>query len=256
MLLDRMTWVEVRDAIEEKVPLVVPVGSIEQHGPHLPLGTDAYIPFELAKRAAARRRVVVAPPVTYAAYSRPRSGGGRGSPGSTGVSGRVLDAFLGDLFSDLLRQGWRRLVVLNGHWENAAFATEALERAMQPYGATHKALLVNWWDQVTDADLRELYPGEFPGWEREHASVIETALLEELLPETVRGELKGEGGAERFPSYEIFPPPDDIVAPTGVLWTAAPASRELGAALVERIVERLIAALDTELEKDVGQPPG
>ena len=83
-LLLNMTWPEIKAEIEAGTPIVLPVGAIEQHGPHLPLGTDTFIPQHLAKETAARHRMVVAPPLMYAAYSRPRSGGGRHFPGSWG----------------------------------------------------------------------------------------------------------------------------------------------------------------------------
>jgi len=83
LVLETMTSPEVGGCIAAGVPLVLPVGAIEQHGPHLPLGTDGFIPYELAKRVATGRRVIVAPPMFYGAYSRPRTGGGRHFPGSS-----------------------------------------------------------------------------------------------------------------------------------------------------------------------------
>src|SRR5262249_61469897 len=74
-LLD-MTWPEVKAEIEAGTPIVLPVGSIEQHGPHLPLGTDSFIPQHLAKETAARHPLVVAPPLNYAASPPARSRGG------------------------------------------------------------------------------------------------------------------------------------------------------------------------------------
>jgi hypothetical protein len=86
-LLETMTYPEVGECIEANVPLLLPVGAVEQHGPHLPLGTDGLIPYELAKLVAGGGRAIVAPPMFYGAYSRPRTGGGRHSPGRSACRG-------------------------------------------------------------------------------------------------------------------------------------------------------------------------
>lgn len=248
MLLELMTWLEVQDEIEAGTPIVLAVGAIEQHGPHLPLGTDGFIPYTLAKQVAASRRMIVAPPLFYGAYSRPRTGGGRHFPGSVGLPGRTLEQVVTGVTEDWMRQGFRKVVVLNGHWENAWTLLEALEQAIQPHKETHKALLVHWWDQVTDDDVRRIFGDTFPGWEAEHASITETSMMEVLLPELVRTDLKAEGGAKRSVTYDIFPPPNDILWPNGVGYSAMPASAELGAQLVELLVGRIGAIIDDEFE--------
>jgi creatinine amidohydrolase len=225
---------------------VLPVGSIEQHGPHLPLGTDGFIPFNLAKRVAATRRMIVAPPLFYGAYSRPRTGGGRQFPGSVGLPGRTLERVVTGVTEDWMRQGFRKVAVLNGHWENAWTLLEALEQAVEPYRETHKALLVHWWDQVGDADVRMIFGDAFPGWETEHASITETSMMENLAPELVRTDLKADGGAKRLVTYDIFPAPDDILWPNGVGYSAVPASAELGGRLVDLLVDRIGAIFDEE----------
>ena len=136
LVLETMTSPEVGECIGAGVPLVLPVGAIEQHGPHLPLGTDGFIPYELAKRVATGRRVIVAPPMFYGAYSRPRTGGGRHFPGSVGLPGRALEAAVSSAVGDLLRQGFRSVAVLNGHFENSWTLLEAVEQAIEPYRET------------------------------------------------------------------------------------------------------------------------
>ncbi len=176
-LLETMTYPEVGECIEANVPLLLPVGAVEQHGPHLPLGTDGLIPYELAKLVAGGGRAIVAPPMFYGAYSRPRTGGGRHFPGSVGLPGRTLEAVVSGLVADWMRQGFRRVAVLNGHFENSWTLLEAVEQAIEPYTATHRALLVHWWDQVGPADVRRIFGDDFPGWEAEHASITETSML-------------------------------------------------------------------------------
>jgi creatinine amidohydrolase len=244
--LEQMTWLEVRTEIEAGTPIVLPVGAIEQHGPHLPLGTDGFIAQHLATEAAARRRVIVAPPMFYGAYSRPRSGGGRHFPGSVGLPGRVLEQVVRFVVDDFLRQGFRRVAILNGHFENAWTLLEAAEQASEPYHETSKVLLVNWWDQVGPDDVQNIFGDSFPGWAAEHASITETSMMEALAPQLVRADLKQAGGAERLISYDIFPAPDDILWPNGVGFSALEASADTGKALVTLLTDRLSAILDRE----------
>src|SRR6266536_1515735 len=160
-LLETMTYPEVGECIEANVPLLLPVGAVEQHGPHLPLGTDGLIPYELAKLVAGGGRAIVAPPMFYGAYSRPRTGGGRHFPGSVGLPGRSREAVVSGLVADWMRQGFRRVAVLNGHFENSWTLLEAVEQAIEPYTATHRPRLVGRAriDHRDDAGVPAAGPG-------------------------------------------------------------------------------------------------
>jgi creatinine amidohydrolase len=257
MNLETLTYPEVARLIKENVPLVLPVGAIEQHGPHLPLGTDGIIPYELATRVANGRRMVVAPPMFYGAYSRPRSGGGRHFPGSVGLSGRVLERTVSTLLSDWFRQGFVHVMVLNGHMENSWTLLEAIEQSIAAYtDSAQRALLVHWWDQVGRDDLQRIFGNSFPGWDAEHASITETSMLEFLRPDLVRVELKAAGGAKRTTTYDIFPPPNDILWPNGIGNSALPASAAVGKQLVELLVERIGAIVDVEFGDSLPGPSG
>jgi len=250
MRLERMTSPEVQAEIKAGTPIVLPVGAIEQHGPHLPLGTDGFIPEYIAAETAAQRRLVVAPPLFYGAYSRPRSGGGRHFPGSVGLPGRVLEQVVHCLVEDWLRQGFRKVIVLNGHFENAWTLLEGVEQAIERYTTTSKVLLVNWWEQVGPADIEEIFGNTFPGWETEHASITETSMLESFAPELVRTGRKASGGAQRLVSYDIFPPPDDILWPNGIGFSAVGANAATGKALTSLLIDRLTKIIDCEFGID------
>lgn len=250
LLLEQMTWNEARAAIDDGRLLIVPIGATEQHGPHLPLGTDAIVAAELARRVARRHDCVVAPAMYYAARSSPRSGGGgRSFPGSTGVTAQTLIEIVRDVTSEFFRSGFRHLAYLNAHYENSSLVYEALTQAIEPYQATCKAIMVNWWEQVRPEDMGRIFGDGFPGWEAEHAGVAETSLMEELRPELVRTELKGAGGTPRMAAYDIFPTPEDVIPPTGVPWRSDPASPDIGRYLAGVLVDRLAAILDREFPR-------
>src|SRR5215212_11335441 len=129
-LLAEITWPEVEEAIGQGAGVVLPVGSTEQHGHHLPLSTDAVLPTELALAIAEPLDLLVAPPITYGYRSRPLSGGGQGFVGTTSVSARTLMSQIHDVLREFVRQGFRRILVLNWHFENANFVYEAAFTAL------------------------------------------------------------------------------------------------------------------------------
>jgi creatinine amidohydrolase len=247
IVLEHMTWNQAHAAVQANKVLIVPVGSTEQHGPHLPLGTDAIVAFELGRRVARQTPAIVAPAMYYAARSSPRSGGGgRSFAGSTGVTGRTLIELVKDVTAEFCHTGFRRLAYLNGHYENTALIYEALTEVLDQEPDGCKAILVNWWEQVQPADLRHIFGDHFPGWEAEHAGVAETSLMEELRPDLVRADLKGQGGVARVTSYDIFPPPPDVIPPTGVPWRSDLASPEIGHYLATVLTRRISEIVDRE----------
>ena len=240
IVLEYMTWEQAHAAAAANRVLIVPVGSVEQHGPHLPLGTDAIVAYELGRRVARQTGSVVAPALYYAARSSPRSGGGgRSFAGSTGVTGRTLIELVKDVTAEFCRTGFRRLAYLNGHYENTTLIYEALAEVADQNSADCKLILVNWWEQIETGDLAHIFGDHFPGWEAEHAGVAETSLMEELRPDLVRSDLKAEGGVARLVTYDIFPPPPDIVPPTGVPWRSDLASPQIGRYLADALTRRV-----------------
>jgi creatinine amidohydrolase len=255
LLLEHMTWNQAQAAADEQCTLIIPVGAIEQHGPHLPLGSDAIVAFELARRVARRQGAIVAPAIYYAARSSPRSGGGgRSFPGSTGVTGQTLIGVVRDVTAEFFRTGFRWLAYLNGHYENSSLVYEALTEAIEPCQQTCKAILVNWWEQIVPADIGQIFGDNFPGWEAEHAGVAETSLIEELRPDLVRTELKGRGGTARLATYDIFPAPGEVIPPNGVPWRSDLASPQIGQYLAGVLVDRIASILDREFPRPQGAP--
>jgi creatinine amidohydrolase len=247
VVLERMTWQEAQAATEHGRVLIIPVGATEQHGPHLPLGTDAIVAFELACRVARVAGALVAPAIYFAARSSPRSGGGgRSFPGSTGVTGRTLINVAKDVTDEFFRTGFRHIAYLNGHYENTTLLYEALTEVLDQHPSGHKAILVNWWEQLVPADVDRIFGDNFPGWEAEHAGVAETSLMEELRPDLVRADAKGQGGVARMTTYDIFPPPPDVIPPTGLPWRSDLANAETGKYLADALTIRISDILAAE----------
>ena len=132
VFMSEMSWIQYRERVAtEGAVVLLPVGALEQHGPHLPLGTDAILATEMARRAAERLDGVVAPPLTYGYKSQPRTGGGNHFCGTTSLDGGTLAATVHDLIREFARHGARRIAVIDGHYENQMFLTEGIDLAIR-----------------------------------------------------------------------------------------------------------------------------
>lgn len=268
VLLQEMTWPEVKAAVDRNAALVLPAGATEQHGPHLPLGTDTFLPVELLRRAAERIDLLIAPPLHYGYKSRPLSGGGQGFVGTTSLRGKTLIDVTRDVVAEYLRHGFRRILVVNWHMESSSFLYEGADLAVREAGLTAAVaadaaagptgiavpptagsapaagaqvfVVEDAWPVFTADELDLLFPNGFPGWDSEHAAVVETSLMMTLLPGLVRRELIADDHSPEHPRYDILPPPARILTQTGVLAKASDASDEKGRFLVRRMTDYLV----------------
>ncbi len=248
-LLAEMIWPEVEEAIGRGAGVVLPVGSTEQHGHHLPLSTDAVVPTELALAVAEPLDLLVAPAVSYGYRSRPLSGGGQGFVGTTSVRATTLMALVEDVLGELLRQGFTRLVVLNWHMENQNFVYEAAYLAHERYQSSSARILVAElpFKELSPDTMALLFPDGFPGWDVEHASIMETSLMLHLRPELVLFDRAVDDAAKRHPWYDVVPVPEDFVPASGTLWKATQASEEKGKIAWREIVDQMREAIASEL---------
>lgn len=227
--------------------VLLPVGAIEQHGPHLPLDTDALIASAFAAAAARRVGGVVAPTLEYGYRSNPSSGGGETFPGTTSISGQTLTFQVRDIVQALGRHGHHDIAIVNGHYENAGFIGEGGHLALQDTPGTLTLLLVNWWELVRPDVLDSVFGDTFPGWEADHAGVVETSLMLHLDPERVRTEKIEDRVSSIVPhNYTVLPERTGLVDPSGVIRTARGASADKGRTLFDTVTEELTAAINDE----------
>src|SRR5947208_375929 len=159
MRLDEMTSADVA-RLRRKPVVLLPVGAVEQHGPHLPLGADILQPMHVLERVAAKTGALLAPPIPYGLVvtSRP-------FPGSVSVSFDSLRSYVKDVLADLVRNGFRRVVVVSGHAEGvhmAALRTAAKE-VVDATGAD--VTVLSDYDLVYASEFAE--PGEGPAGKSE-----------------------------------------------------------------------------------------
>ena len=219
------TWTEVDGA--QRRALVVPLGSLEQHGPHLPLDTDTRIAGAVARGAALGcEGVAVSPPIAFGA-----SGEHAGFPGTLSIGTHALAEVLVELGRDSARD-WDVLLLVNGHGGNYEAVSSAVERL-----------------RVEGRRCDVFHAGVAPG--DAHAGRTETALLLHLDPDAVRADLAEAG--ETRPVGELI---DRLrrngvrsVSPNGVLGDPRGATAAEGRVLLEDLVRRCAAALDALLDR-------
>jgi creatinine amidohydrolase len=246
MLAEHMTWEEYRDEVTKRV-VILPVGSLEQHGPHLPLNVDVVIPYNFSQRVAEGIKGMVLAPITYGYKSHPTSGGGQLFPGTTSLDGNTLIHLALDILRETYRHGGRKFIVMNGHYENEAFLTESIDLFLRECPDA-QVLLFSWWSLVSDELVDEIFAeAGFPGWDTEHAGITETALMQYFAPELVREDKIIDDQSERKPPYSIYPAPADIIPASGVLYKATYASRESGEKLAKQVTERMVQIAKDEL---------
>jgi len=238
---NEMAAAEFAEPIDGKV-FILPVAATEQHGPHLPTGTDAFILegiLRAAMRAAGPVRGVALPlqPIGWSIEHG-------GLPGTLSLEANLLTAAWVDLGSWIARAGARRLLILNSHGGNASVVSTAAMRLR----AEHEMFVVKThWEAL--ARPNELASAGAPAQDW-HAGWIETSVMLHLRPDLVVME-RAAPGSLRHP--EGLPPNGSApwawmtadLSSNGVIGDPRIASAALGARLVERAVAGLAALLDS-----------
>lgn len=219
--------------------VILPVGSVEEHGPHLPLGTDAFHAMELARRLEQVRPVFVAPPLYYGLCRSTRE-----HPGTLSLPGLTLRALVIDLGREFFRQGLTNLLILSGHagGTHMAMLTDAGEALLEELPEIRVAV-VNVLDllrQVTAA-RPELVTARGDA----HAGEVETALMLACHPSLVRGSAPAEWPT--FPKY-LLVRDKKRRWPGGVWGDPRAATAAQGEDLLSAEVEQLSQVID-DLEK-------
>ena len=153
------------------------------------MSVDVVLPTAVCERVAREVGGLVAPTIPYGYKSQPRSGGGEAFPGTTSLDAHTFSLVVRDVIRSLGHDGVRRLVVLNGHFENCWPAVEGVDlglRELRRDGiADMQVMRLEYWDFVHRQTLDRLFPDGFPGTELEHASLLETSLMLLLRPDLV-----------------------------------------------------------------------
>lgn len=250
VLMAELSWPEFAAKVKQGATVLLPLGATEQHGPHMAMSVDVVLPTAVAERVARNIGGLVAPTIPYGYKSQPRSGGGEAFPGTTSLDSNTFSLVVRDIVRSLGHDGVRRLVVVNGHFENSWPAVEGVDlglRELRRDGiADMQVMRLEYWDFVRRSTLDRLFPEGFPGTELEHASLLETSLMLLLRPDLVdMGQVPDDGPA-KFPNYDRHPVPKGFVPASGVLARAERASADKGQLLIDDHVELITKAVQAE----------
>lgn len=227
---ETMTRPEVAEALSRRSLAILPIGSTEQHGPHLPLGTDTLLAQEVARRVGEATGALVFPPLPlgYAWVWRD-------IPGTLTVDEATLQQVIKDIAHSLHRQGLRTLVLLNGHGANESALKYAVRELADEIPM--KVLHFSYFNHFGEAAAVV----ESPKWHGTfHACEVETSLMLAVRPDLVRMDLAVREYPDAPPTYGVSPVSMGSVSRSGVFGDPTLATAEKGRALLEAAVANLV----------------
>lgn len=247
--LQNLTWEEIKQrAVECKYTIILPVGSTEQHGRHLPVGTDTMVAITLAEAAAKQTNVLVAPPLWFGWSPHHMI-----LPGTITIRPEVLIEIFFDIVQSLNGHGFKRFVFLNGHRiVNISWLQIVGEKAKRELGV--KVI-------IFDPAFMSKSITESLGWgEIGHAEEIESSHMWHSYPELVKMERATDNPLVGNSFYHVDPrfpgdtlcyvpsSPEEMKAHAleagGTTGEPSKASQEGGKKYHEHLVEKLVLAIE------------
>jgi creatinine amidohydrolase len=238
--LARMTWKEAEAILATRPVALLPVGSLEQNGPHCPLGTDTLIGDYFSRRVAEGAGAVLLPAIPYGC-----SQAFHAFPGTVPIHPETLARVVADVLEGVRRHGVDHVLVVNSHGPNEGSLEQALRDVRARCGGV---FAIVWPSQV----LQQIAAGQLPGFAeiRGHGGEPMTSVMLAIAPDAVRmdlavpGRLRDLGAFQveasmraRFRTYPLNLCVDvDQVSDSGVTGDARDASASRGAPLLETLV--------------------
>ncbi|MCX8182720.1 MAG: creatininase family protein [Candidatus Methanomethyliaceae archaeon] len=209
---------------------VIPVGSLERHGDHLPLGTDTFIPQFISEKVSEVLDCLILPPVWYGSCKAMRN-----FLGTFDIQEEILYKYLKCIMVEANRNGIKLLVVVNGHGGNSVpIAMAAREVARE---TDLSVLVVDWWK---DLGLEALSRFTSKG----HAGEDETSAMLAVNADLVKMDL-AKSYEVKYPSFKIYSKKlDDSLYKIALTGDATRADKEKGEELLKAVVADLIKIIE------------
>ncbi len=241
-----MRWSNLRrgelDVRDRGTPVVVPVAATEQHGEHLPLGTDSITIDAILDRLDATfdDRLLIAPTLTVGCSEHHMV-----FPGTLTLTHDTFRRWVADIVDSITRHGFNRIVLLNSHGGNSAICSVLGEQLGQRHNGT-EILVTSWWTAAA-ARLKKLQDG--PLGSVGHACEFETSILQAVAPKMVDMSAAVDDGIQHSPKSMHFDMlhgpaascyrPFDKLSKSGVFGSPSLASAEKG----QQVLAETVAAL-------------
>ncbi len=232
MQIEEITMEEFKKGLKKTKTLIIPFGTVEEHGRHLPLSTDTIIAVEVLRLVEERKKVFIAPPLHYGVCTTTRL-----HPGTISITPETLRRITLDMVRDSFQKGIKNFILISGH--GGGLHMNALKEVAEILVEEIKGI------RIAVVSPYELLWKELSGIAEttndSHAGEIETSVMLALRPELVKGRSKEE--------YPSFPKPMVVKEklkywPGGVWGNPEKASREKGEQVIALILEKITDIID------------
>lgn len=245
MQLDKMTWSQVKDYLADSDVALLPVGATEQHGLHLPLGTDALVGERLALDASEKTETVVVPALYYGWSPHHMA-----YPGTVTLKPETLVAVVRDVCHSLIYHGFRKIIIVNGHRQaNLPPLQIAAAEVREATGAYIAIADPFYLGELAGRRLRRSEPGGIG-----HADELETATMLFIYPDLVHMDraVKNLPPRRRFHQSDPYVEADRVYvpstvqdlharsSPSGVVGDPTTADEALGREYYAELVQNLV----------------
>ena len=230
LFIERLTWTDIEAALSRGMRrAIVCAASTEQHGPHLPEATDALLGEAYAEGLARRLGDSLVAPIVRPACSEHHMA----FPGSLTISDRLLMDLIDAYLASLRRHGFERFVVMSSHGGNFPVLVE-WERTRTP----QDTVVISDF-HVFDAGFEAIRPFGRTDTAGPHAEVMETSMMLHLHPELVHMERAVPGFTGESTLEDVLTRGMRALTPNGILGDPVGSTAEMGAAVLDAIVDRL-----------------
>jgi creatinine amidohydrolase len=200
--MDELNWMEFRELVPARIDTVLlPTGTLEAHGV-VNNGADITAPVDIAAGMATKLNALIAPVIPYGV-----TGSLDGYAGTFAITEPAYRAYAGDVLDGLARQGFRNILIVNGHGgPQTAILNSLAEAASRKHRV--RILVTNWWAVCSDITLKIF--GEDGG----HAGWNENAMIQAIDPKLVKQERYSDALAQPRPadaSWTAYPFPSSII---------------------------------------------
>ena len=239
-LLEEMAWPEAQEALKSARLGLIPVGSLEQHGPHLGMASDAVLSYEFTKSLAeaVHPKAVMTAPIAFGVSAHHMA-----FPGTVSIRPDTLIALAEDIGLSLSRHGITHVLFINGHGGNRDALGVATERLRFEHGVKAAHCL---WPMLGWAEGMQAASSTRVG----HSCEFEVSIAMHLSPQHVKADRLGEGEfidtplRHTGPLGVVVPRPFDEITANGAFEGAPKARPELGVIIVAAALGRLIEFIE------------
>ena len=255
-MLHEMNWKEVQSYLKTNDTLILPVGSTETHGSHLPVGSDAMVAVRMAEDIGKQTGVVVAPTLWYG-YTPHHLG----HEGTASISGEVYIKVINEICCSFINAGFKKIVIVNGHRAGNVIPIQLCISWLANVTGAYVGILDPFW--IARSAFKRLCTSE-PGGIG-HGGEMETSHMLYLFPELVDFEkgVKNIGEKKRFAPIDIYDDDDVVISggsalhfnkrsgASGMTGDATVATKEKGKAFHEALIKNCVDAVNEIKKREV-----